>query len=433
MSYLFAFIEVFASASIFCMMILFAESFLSRKVSLLSAKLLVPFAVYVIISSISMDFISNTIMSVAFLLLQFAAVHLCFDGKLLPKVIVTLGFTAIDLTYAVISSSVFQTLFHFSQEQLITPGTPYRFIYLFGTNLFEFFLMLLIYRLFHHQYLLHFKETLIILFFFANEVFSLFLCYLVLMSTETEWIKGFCAFLTFTFFVCALMVFFLISQMDRQARQLYQSRMLSLQLAEQEKQLLRYHEDNQQIQTMRHDMKRYLLNYRTLLETGSYEEIKKDIDHILKTKLTARSIVYTPNRLLNSILQHTADVCREMAVKFTTHILLPDTYQDMEAMVLISNLLDNAIEHEQNEAKEIREVQISVTTINGQMSIVVRNRISASVLSHNKNLVSTKGASASHGFGIPSVTQIVHSRKGLIDITEEDNFFIVHVLLPMIV
>ena len=92
------------------------------------------------------------------------------------------------------------------------------------------------------------------------------------------------------------------------------------------------------------------------------------------------------------------------------------------------NLLDNAIEASQKEDNS--ELRIRIAAERGYHTIRVKNRITASVLAENPELISSKNEKDLHGFGIPQIKEIVDSYNGMYDFYEEDGFFCVGVFIP---
>ena len=61
-------------------------------------------------------------------------------------------------------------------------------------------------------------------------------------------------------------------------------------------------------------------------------------------------------------------------------------------------------------------------------NIIISNKISKSVLQANPKLITTNVDKTRHGYGIKSVKKLVEKYNGDIDIVEENNYFIVHIL-----
>jgi signal transduction histidine kinase regulating citrate/malate metabolism len=77
------------------------------------------------------------------------------------------------------------------------------------------------------------------------------------------------------------------------------------------------------------------------------------------------------------------------------------------------------------------EIILNISKISGHYSIIVKNRISSSVITGNKKLDTTKSDKHNHGYGLKSVKMLAKSHNGMVDIYEKDGFFIVNALLNM--
>ncbi len=88
----------------------------------------------------------------------------------------------------------------------------------------------------------------------------MFLTYLVLMSSESDWIKFICCTIAILYLFATGGAFILLYKINEQAQKLYENQLLELQVEQQEKQILQLHDSDQLVKTIRHDMKHYLLN-----------------------------------------------------------------------------------------------------------------------------------------------------------------------------
>ena len=61
-------------------------------------------------------------------------------------------------------------------------------------------------------------------------------------------------------------------------------------------------------------------------------------------------------------------------------------------------------------------------------NIIIRNYIGTSVLRNNPQLNTTNKDYTGHGYGIKSIKKLVEKYNGDINITEENNYFVVHIM-----
>ena len=98
---------------------------------------------------------------------------------------------------------------------------------------------------------------------------------------------------------------------------------------------------------MRHDLKRYLVTYRQLLQEGKYEVIEADIDKMLGKRLNTNHCVYTENTILNAVICEKMEQCSIKNIKIEVQVNADKDMDSIEYGVVLSNLLDNAIEAEE--------------------------------------------------------------------------------------
>lgn len=94
----------------------------------------------------------------------------------------------------------------------------------------------------------------------------------------------------------------------------------------------------------------------------------------------------------------------------------------------MGNLCDNAIEALSKENNN-REFTVSLFEKGNNYIISVKNHISSSVLTDNKDLKTSKPDSVFHGLGLKTVNSIVKKYNGILDISEEDYTFIVNIMI----
>lgn len=113
-----------------------------------------------------------------------------------------------------------------------------------------------------------------------------------------------------------------------------------------------------------------------------------------------------------------------------TDIRLPDTIaiDDLDLYILLSNLLDNAIE---NCDKGVAKIDMIAELKNEFLIITVCNPIIESVLKGNHKIKTTKKDKDNHGYGISSMNKIAKKYSGKIEFKEEQNYFISKVILRM--
>ena len=106
-------------------------------------------------------------------------------------------------------------------------------------------------------------------------------------------------------------------------------------------------------------------------------------------------------------------------------------YLEYDIGIILSNLLDNAIEACQKQSKSEKEVLVFLSITGGYYRIVVKNTIDASVLNTNRQLRTSKIDKLIHGWGLKSVADLVDANHGFMDYYEKDGYFVVNTMLQL--
>ncbi len=197
---------------------------------------------------------------------------------------------------------------------------------------------------------------------------------------------------------------------------------------EQSSRILELHES---VRSIKHDMKNHMLVLAAYLEEGNYASAKKYTSEILDSLNSIHSYIETDNSLMNYILNQKLEKARRLkiTVKAEVENLSFEKVESMDFTAILSNMLDNAIEAcEKEERKDLRVV---IGRRRGYETILVKNRISWSVLMRNSSLESEKEEKDLHGFGIKQIRSLVEKYDGICDFYEEGDFFCACVFIPV--
>lgn len=198
----------------------------------------------------------------------------------------------------------------------------------------------------------------------------------------------------------------------------------------QEEQIRALHE---RVRHLKHDMKNHLMVLASYLNSHDMEAAKAYTSEILDKLNRVHSYIETGNSLINHILNEKFETARKNGIRVKAEIetLSFERMQSLDFSALFSNLLDNALEAALKEEGRQREIQVAVTAQRGYETIVVKNRISGSVLGRNPKLLSDKAETGEHGIGIPQIKKIVEKYNGMCDFYEEDGWFCAGAFIPL--
>lgn len=283
-------------------------------------------------------------------------------------------------------------------------------------------------RFFHDKIKLKKEEYIIIIIFYI--IFLIVVLLSIAMSRNVDfsliWQKTF-LILDMLMFIANIIVLKMIFHINQQNHYEMENALLHMQITQQEKRIREEEKNYREVQLLRHDLKRYLVTYRQLLQDGKYEIIEADIDKILGKRLNTNHCVYTENTILNAVICEKMEQCSIKNIKIEVQVNADKDMDSIEYGVVLSNLLDNAIEAEEQEKEENRYICLNIGVEQNMIHLVVSNYISESILQNNALLEKSKKNKQLHGIGLRGVKEFVNNKEGEIEIFEENHMFVVHI------
>lgn len=281
---------------------------------------------------------------------------------------------------------------------------------------------------FHDKIKLKKEEYIIIIIYYI--IFLIVVLLSIAMSRNVDfsliWQKTF-LILDMLMFIANIIVLKMIFHINQQNHYEMENALLYMQITQQEKRIREEEKNYREVQLLRHDLKRYLVTYRQLLQEGKYEVIEADIDKILGKRLNTNHCVYTENTILNAVICEKMEQCSIKNIKIEVQVNADKDMDSIEYGVVLSNLLDNAIEAEEQEKEENRYICLNIGVEQNMIHLVVSNYIAESVLQNNALLETSKKNKQLHGIGLRGVKEFVNNKEGEIEIFEENHMFVVHI------
>lgn len=184
-------------------------------------------------------------------------------------------------------------------------------------------------------------------------------------------------------------------------------------------------------QILQHDLKRYLTVVQGMLYSGETGQAIQYLERVSESRFDQTQIYFTNSSVVNAVLNDKAEICRKNGISYEAEITgeVPEQGQ-IEIGMILSNLIDNAIEAEMKEAEQNRRIEIGLFKHKGMFMIRVENYIEKSVLEKNPQLMTEKKDSKKHGIGIKSVRKTVKELNGTYLCEEAGHTFFTTILLP---
>lgn len=215
-------------------------------------------------------------------------------------------------------------------------------------------------------------------------------------------------------------------QLDNIEREEY--RLLKANASAQERLVGEVRERYSEIKTLRHDMRHCFAAAAELISKGRAEEAKEYIESVIDEKINpAGAAVNTGSAVVDAVINNKLSVCAKSGIRVKCAI---DTRfsgsGDVDISILLSNLLDNAVNG--CDPADPR-IELVIGSRKSFVYIAVRNTVASSVLSVNPTLDTDKEDKSAHGFGIKSVRSIAEKYGGSVDFAEENGCFTAEVWL----
>lgn len=189
-------------------------------------------------------------------------------------------------------------------------------------------------------------------------------------------------------------------------------------------------ESQQEIRTIRHNLKNIFIAVLSCIESGEYDEAKRMLQNQLME--TQRDVYPSSNQtdnIINSVIYSKKAVAesQDIDLKFKLDILAHINLDYLDVAVMLGNLLDNAIEATSQIEKPHRKITFQIFADNNNFSLSIENPTKNEV--NVKRIETTKSDEKNHGFGLLSVRTIVEKYKGNVIILCTEGMFSVEILI----
>lgn len=217
-------------------------------------------------------------------------------------------------------------------------------------------------------------------------------------------------------------VIYLISSIDRATKAEHELIMLNQSMALQTENICSLEKSYRAQRSATHEFKHRLQVIYDLLEQGELERAKDYIQQLQITQTSRIFVANTNHPIIDAILNEKYHAAKENAIdmSFKVNDLTKLTISTDALVVLLSNLLDNAIEACLRLPND-RAIECTVL-LNDTLFVSIRNT-SLPVTITNGMIETTKKPEQEHGFGLAGVRQVVDQLSGEFAINYSENWF----------
>lgn len=204
---------------------------------------------------------------------------------------------------------------------------------------------------------------------------------------------------------------------------------LRLQLTLQKEQYDAIEKKIQKDQIFRHDLRHHARLLADMLYKQNVEEALNYLEKLSTYTLMTSTKIYCENLVVNAVLSSQLAVAKQQNIQVNCKVSLPANLDvdGMELCVLLSNLLENAIEHCCSDGTYVPVLDISILKNNAQICIRIRNNFYGRLYEDKNGTYFSQKPQG--GIGLQSVSAIVAKHHGAMNITYTNQTFTVDVAL----
>lgn len=243
---------------------------------------------------------------------------------------------------------------------------------------------------------------------------------------------NFCIYATISIIIIDLISYALISFYSEFHQNKMDMEMQRLTIQQQQKEIENVIKEYYETLKIRHDIDKYLNIAIEMMHEKEYDRLETYLKSFKNDKLgNVKTYINTKNKMFNAIINQKLSEAEKSKIKiecFISDDLADFTgMDDLELCLIFLNLLDNAIEAEKNIDAPI--IKLNIFQNAGYTCFKIENIVDKDVLSINPTLKTTKNNNRIHGIGLRSVREIIDNHDGIFNITQNDKWFSVEIML----
>lgn len=228
-----------------------------------------------------------------------------------------------------------------------------------------------------------------------------------------------------------IMLFYLLQDVANKERELFEWRIFEREAKHRFSLYESIAEATKQQQALSHEYHNQLVCIQSLLHKEQYNKLEEYVKQISGVVLKNLDYIDTNNAIVNAILneKYSQAIEQDIVMVYKINNLAKTTIEDQDIALLLSNLLNNAIEACQ---KCIDEKIIKVKFILEDDNIVlsVKNTYDGHVITSEGSYITTKKNKRDHGIGIKNMIQVIEKYDGFYSITYDERYFSFSCIIP---
>lgn len=186
--------------------------------------------------------------------------------------------------------------------------------------------------------------------------------------------------------------------------------------------------EQNQVRTLRHDMRNHMAVLQGLLDNGDTGKAEEYLRELLGSAALSGGRRICAHKTANAVLSVKLGEMERLGIPADFQVNLPEKLDisDTDLCALLGNALDNAMEA----CTKVKtpDIRLRCRMDKGMLMLMVSNPLSGD---EKPGLGTTKADGKNHGFGLPGMTEIARRCGGSLDTRTEDGRFELIACIPM--
>ena len=181
-----------------------------------------------------------------------------------------------------------------------------------------------------------------------------------------------------------------------------------------------YNEVSTEIKQLKHDLTKHVISISEYLDNGQVEEARDYINDLLGDYKNKNAIMSIKNKIIASIINYKIKIMNSNDISFEFYSNVPEKthIKDVDLTIILSNILDNAVEACQNiSLGSQKEIELIMEYNNNKLLIRETNTFEGTILCDKDKILTTKTDEYNHGFGLENITKSVKKYNGSCNIS----------------
>ncbi len=232
----------------------------------------------------------------------------------------------------------------------------------------------------------------------------------------------------FIILILNFFLFYLYNKIYELGKEKYEKQFLEEEVQMYARRFETMQQSRDKLRALRHDLLHHLQMLQHFALTGNTEQLVDYIGRMNEQIEIATRGVNTGNDAVDAILDFMIEKAKRegTAITVKSSILKEEFISIYDINILLSNLLDNAIEGVKGCSD--KEIHLNIKTEQGLLCICVENQYDG-ILYQEENRYLTRKNEDGHGIGLQNVSDIVDKYHGIMKIETENHIFKVNLIL----